>query len=237
MTNHGYDVFFDYTGIASGDFERVILGNIKARAHFLVLLTPSALKRCSEPEDWLRREIEAAMSSQRNVVPVMLEGFDFGTPEIASQLTGALAALRRYNALCVYAEYFTEAMAHLRERCLNVARDAVLHPVSRLAQQTTKDQQAAARTAPAIRERELTAEELFRRGHTAIDLKDDPEAVSWFRKAADAGHAGGMNWLGFMYENGRGGLPKDDAQAVSWYRKAAQMGYSYAQEALKRFGQ
>jgi TIR domain len=32
LTHHGYDVFFDYNGIASGDFERVILGNIKARA-------------------------------------------------------------------------------------------------------------------------------------------------------------------------------------------------------------
>ncbi len=40
LTHHGYDVFFDYTGIASGDFERVILGNIAARAHFLVLLLP-----------------------------------------------------------------------------------------------------------------------------------------------------------------------------------------------------
>jgi len=39
LTQYGYDVFFDYTGIASGDFERVILENIKARAHFLVLLT------------------------------------------------------------------------------------------------------------------------------------------------------------------------------------------------------
>ena len=29
---HGYDVFFDYTGVASGDFERVILENITARA-------------------------------------------------------------------------------------------------------------------------------------------------------------------------------------------------------------
>src|SRR4051812_45333004 len=54
LTNHGYDVFFDYTGIASGDFERIILGNIKASAHFLVLLTPSALERCSDPGDWLR---------------------------------------------------------------------------------------------------------------------------------------------------------------------------------------
>ena len=67
--------------------------------------------------------------------------------------------------------------------------------------------------------------------------KDDAQAVRWFRKAADAGHAGRMTWLGVMYEKGRGGLPKDDAQAVSWYRKAAQMGYSYAQEALKRLGQ
>jgi hypothetical protein len=34
-------VFIDFSGIDSGDFESVILGNITARAHFLVLLTPS----------------------------------------------------------------------------------------------------------------------------------------------------------------------------------------------------
>lgn len=27
LTQHGFDVFFDLDGIASGDFERVILGN------------------------------------------------------------------------------------------------------------------------------------------------------------------------------------------------------------------
>jgi hypothetical protein len=32
LTQHGYDVFFDFLGIASGDFERVILENITARA-------------------------------------------------------------------------------------------------------------------------------------------------------------------------------------------------------------
>jgi len=71
LTNHGFDVFMDYTGTASGsgDFERVMHGNINSRAHFLVLLTPSALDRCSEPADWLRREIEAAISIERNIVP------------------------------------------------------------------------------------------------------------------------------------------------------------------------
>jgi hypothetical protein len=76
LTHNGYDVFFDYNGIASGDFTRVILGNINARADFLVLLTPSALDRCREPGDWLLREIEAAISARRNIVPLMLEGFD-----------------------------------------------------------------------------------------------------------------------------------------------------------------
>ena len=51
LTQNGYDVFFDFNGIASGDFEAVILENIRARAHFLVLLTPSALDRCAEPTD------------------------------------------------------------------------------------------------------------------------------------------------------------------------------------------
>src|SRR5689334_12443179 len=94
LTNHGYDVFFDYNGIGSGDFERVILGNIDARAHFLLLLPPQALNGCSEPGDWLRREIEHAIGGQRNIVPVMLEGFDFAKPETLVQLEGSLATLR-----------------------------------------------------------------------------------------------------------------------------------------------
>src|SRR5215471_7372152 len=88
LKQNGYDVFYDYEGIRSGAFESVILGNIRARAHFLVLLTPSALKRCSQPGDWLRLEIETALDLKRNIVPLMLKGFSFSTPAIARQLTG-----------------------------------------------------------------------------------------------------------------------------------------------------
>src|SRR5450631_3285964 len=128
LTQHGYDVFFDYIGIASGDFERVILGNITSRAHFLVLLTPSALERCNDPADWLRREIETALANKRNTVPLMLEGFDFGTPKIASQLTGQLAALKLYSGLSIPPEYSMEAMERLRRRFLNIPLAAVMHP-------------------------------------------------------------------------------------------------------------
>jgi uncharacterized protein len=49
---------------------------------------------------------------------------------------------------------------------------------------------------------------------------DPPEAVEWYRKAAEAGNAYGMLFLGRMYEAGRGGLRKDKTQALEWYRKA-----------------
>jgi TIR domain len=146
LTKHGYDVFIDYDGIASGNFEAAILENIKARAHFLVLLTPTALERCSDPKDWMRREIEAALDSQRNIVPLMLAGFDFGISAAASQLTGKLAALKKYNGLPIPQGYFSSAMERLRNKFLNVPVDAVLHPVSDSAQQVAKEQKDKATT-------------------------------------------------------------------------------------------
>jgi len=170
LTHHGFDVFFDFNGIASGDFERVILGNITARAHFLVLLTPSALERCGDANDWLRREIETALDSHRNTVPLMLEGFDFGTPKIAAQLTGKLAALRHYNAMSIPPEYFMEAMERLRNRFLNIPLSAVLHSTSPSAQQAVQQQKTAAEAAPEVQEQELTAQQWFERGFAAIDI-------------------------------------------------------------------
>jgi tetratricopeptide (TPR) repeat protein len=172
LHQHGYDVFFDYNGIASGDFESVILGNITARAHFLVLLTPSALENCDKPADWLRCEIETALDSRRNIVPLMLEGFDFGSPKIASQLTGKLTALKRYNGLSIPPEYFLEAMGRLRERFLNVPLTAVLHPASPSAQVAATEQKAAADAAPQVQEKELTAQQWYERGFDATDLDE-----------------------------------------------------------------
>jgi tetratricopeptide (TPR) repeat protein len=169
LTQHGYDVFFDYEGIASGDFEQVILGNIKARAHFLVLLTPSALERCKQPGDWLRREIETALKTKRNIIPLMMEGFDFSAPAILRQLTGTLDALKKYNGLSIPQDYFDAGMERLRDRYLNVPLTTVLHPASATAQRAAKEQRAAAKQAPAIKQPELTAQQWFEQGFAATD--------------------------------------------------------------------
>ena len=121
LKNEGYDVFFDYLSIDDNDLEHVIIENIKARAHFIVLLTPSALDGLNDPKDWLRREIEEAIDQKRNIVPLLLDGFDFGDPMVNQAFTGKLALLSAYNGLRVPAEYFDEAMKRLRQRFLNVA--------------------------------------------------------------------------------------------------------------------
>ncbi len=162
LTTHGYDVFFDYQSIDSGNFEKVILENIKARAHFLVILTPSALERCNEPGDWLRREIEIAMDEKRNIVPVMLESFDFGSPLVKDALTGKLAMLSNLNGLRVYSEYFFEAMNKLRERYLNVAVSDISLPALNLeAKEITETQKVAANQAETVNTMELRNQEIF----------------------------------------------------------------------------
>jgi TPR repeat protein len=66
-------------------------------------------------------------------------------------------------------------------------------------------------------------------------VKDDAQAVAWYRKAAEGGDALGMNNLGVMYETGRG-VPKDLNEALAWYGKASALGDEKARQNLKRLG-
>ena len=69
-------------------------------------------------------------------------------------------------------EYFMEAMGRLRDRYLNVALTAVLHPASISAQRAATEQKAAARAAPAVQEEELTAQQWLERGLAATDIDE-----------------------------------------------------------------
>lgn len=161
LSHQGYDCFLDYQNIDSGAFDQIILNQVKARAHFILILTPSALERCSEPGDWLRREIETAIDHKRNIVPLMFEGFDYGDPSIAKHLTGKLSVLSTYNALRVPADFFEEAIARLMSRFLNIPIDMVIHPTPPAEKVEVAKRQQAASAAPTVTEAELTAEEYF----------------------------------------------------------------------------
>ncbi|MEJ6830614.1 MAG: tetratricopeptide repeat protein, partial [Akkermansiaceae bacterium] len=58
--------------------------------------------------------------------------------------------------------------------------------------------------------------------------KDYVEAVKWYRKAAEQGHAIAQYNLGCSYASGKG-VTQDDVEAVKWYRKADLQGQAIAQ--------
>ena len=61
--------------------------------------------------------------------------------------------------------------------------------------------------------------------------KDYPEAVKWYRKAAEQNNAPAQCGLGVCYAEGQG-VAKDYPEAVKWYRKAAEQGHAQGQNSL-----
>jgi hypothetical protein len=131
LTSHGYDVFMDVESIDSGSFGTIIFHQIAARAHFLAILTPGALEPTSNSADWLRREVEYAIESRRNVVPVMAQGFEFDKEAekfAGKRFSGGIEQLRGLNGIEVPHDYFNEAMHKLRERFLKKPKTVAITP-------------------------------------------------------------------------------------------------------------
>src|SRR5258708_40038258 len=95
LLGRGYDVFLDVDTMGNGKFNPMIYKQIAARPHFLILLVPGALKRCINPDDPVRQEIESAIDLRRNIVPIMDEEFHF--EEEQDYLIGKLKQLSSFN--------------------------------------------------------------------------------------------------------------------------------------------
>jgi hypothetical protein len=126
LRQFGYDVFIDYESIDSGKFAVEILHQIASRSHFVVILSPDCLNRTTNPEDWLRKEIEYAIHTGRNIVPLLFDGFSFATAK--KYLTGDLSTLDEFNGLSIPDGYFDDAMRKLKDRFLKQAAQGALKP-------------------------------------------------------------------------------------------------------------
>jgi len=62
--------------------------------------------------------------------------------------------------------------------------------------------------------------------------KNEQQAVQWYGKAADQGHAQAQYNLGFHHESGQG-VGENEQEAVQWNRKAAEQGHAQAQYNLE----
>ncbi len=187
----GIDAFMDVESIDSGQFDSIILGQIEARPYFLLLLAPGCLERCAEAGDWLRREIEHAISTNRVIIPLLTSAFDFNANYAKPYLTGKLAKLPTFNALNVPLDYFDEAMNRLRTRFLKPI-DLISTPTPKHDQAVVQRKIAQAESEPQVTETQLSAQEYFEqalaRPEDDLDTKiaDYDEALRLNPRYADA---------------------------------------------------
>lgn len=110
LRHAGYKVFFDIDTLTAGKFNEQLLEVIKGCKDFIVVLPENALDRCTDPEDWVRREINCAIKNNKNILPVMLDGFSW-----PKELPEGMEELSSYQAItAVSHEYFDMAIERMQ---------------------------------------------------------------------------------------------------------------------------
>lgn len=114
LTAKGYRVFLDVENLRSGDFNEKLLEIIGNCTDFIIVLSAGSLDRCVNDGDWVRREIAHALSHNRNVVPMLLRGFEWPEtlPEDISQLVNRGGVNTTTN------EFFDAVIDRLTEKFL-----------------------------------------------------------------------------------------------------------------------
>ncbi len=101
LARRGYQVFFDVESLRSGDFNKALYSVIDECRDFVLILSPNALARCENENDWVRLEIEHALEKGLNIVPIMLRGFEF-----PAELPPSMEAVRYKNGLQSNYDFF-----------------------------------------------------------------------------------------------------------------------------------
>ncbi len=66
------NVFFDYTSMREGMFNEQIITAINNCKDFILVLTPQSMLRCSDPNDWVAKELQTAIEAGCKIIPVQV---------------------------------------------------------------------------------------------------------------------------------------------------------------------
>jgi len=114
LASKGFNVFLDVESLNSGNFNTKLFQVIESCKDFIALLSANALDRCMNEGDWVRAEIAHAIKHNKNVVPIMLRGFEW--PEHLPEDIADLPMKNGVNAN--NNEYFDAAIDRLAEKFL-----------------------------------------------------------------------------------------------------------------------
>lgn len=108
LTMRGYSVFFDLEEMRRSNFDEQIYDNIHSAKDFFVILEKSSLDSCLSDtfqDDWFCKEIAFALKENKNIIPVLLDGYKMPSEE---SLPSELKDLAKKNALEFSYAYFDD---------------------------------------------------------------------------------------------------------------------------------
>lgn len=110
LRNAGYKVFLDVESLRSGKFNEQLYAVIEQCTDFILILPKDGLERCANEGDWLRLEVLCAMQHNKNIIPVMLNGFTW--PQVMPE---ELKGLNEYQSIAAGGhEYFDASIDRLK---------------------------------------------------------------------------------------------------------------------------
>lgn len=113
LKNKGYSVFYDYDSLKGGVFDSRILESIDECNDVVLVLPKKALARCKDKKDWVRQEIRYALQTEKNIIPVMLDGFEF-----PKKLPDDIRDVARYNGVRFHMDFFETVIDKIIERLI-----------------------------------------------------------------------------------------------------------------------
>lgn len=102
--------FLDVDNLQQSYFDEQLLVRICNAPNFILVLSEGSLDRCADPSDWMRREIEQALKTNRKIIPIFKQGFRFPTEKM---LPGLLKELPRYQSVGYSHEYHEASILKL----------------------------------------------------------------------------------------------------------------------------
>ncbi len=112
LKKRGHASFLDVDDLGPKQFGERLLREIELVPNFVVVLSPGSMDRCEEHEDWLRREIAHAITTHRNIVPLMVDEFQYPSKE---QIPADLEELLHHNGVTYSHEYFAATFDKLSD--------------------------------------------------------------------------------------------------------------------------
>ena len=104
LKDKGVFCYLDLEEDRSGQFDERLLDAIRDSSNFILILTKGTLDRCVNQDDWVRREIVEAVTSNKNIIPVMYPDFIW-PKELNGRLPNEVLALEKKQGVILRQEY------------------------------------------------------------------------------------------------------------------------------------